>query len=113
MLYNFVTKPPGMQLSNPGYIGMVAAGWASGVKNDEDDGGVGTNSLVGVVSSEIVIASASVIFTLHHKTQKMACIRHVFCTFLPSEPTSAGELSDMLLLQCGMIFHLLSGNQAH
>ena len=53
-------------------------------------------------------------FSSHtHRYVASAQLASICCTFLPSEPTSAGGLSDMLPLQCGTIFHLLSGNQAH
>jgi len=41
-------------------------------KNGGDDGGGGTDSPYGAASSQIVDVPASVIFLLHHKTEKMA-----------------------------------------
>ena len=55
----------------------------------------------------------SSVFSSHtHRYVASAKLASNCCTFLPSKPTSASGLSDMLPLQCGTIFHLLSGNQA-
>jgi len=76
------TKPQGMQASifdachKQGSIGRVVPGRASGVKNGDGRDGAPIIVWMGWQSIRIVCASASVIFILQQKIQKMAK-----CTF--------------------------------